>query len=128
MTEHLYTPAGMRSQGGTSRFKGKDAAVTALLEAAVRAGVDQEYDHGTVELSEQGYGGTGYYDNEYYWEEVTESNMTLTLSNHGEISIDRKKEMVPPDFYDGRDPEEESFEPTGNAGVEADKQSAKKMI
>jgi hypothetical protein len=54
--------------------------------------------------------------------------MTLTLSNHGKISIDRKKEMVSPDFYDGRDPEEESFEPTGNAGVEADKQSAKKMI
>lgn len=46
----------------------------------------------------------------------------LTLSNYGEVDIDREKEMIPSDFYDDKDPEDENFEPTGNAGVQADRQ------
>lgn len=30
--------------------------------------------------------------------------------------------MIPSDFYDDKDPEDENFEPTGNAGVQADRQ------
>jgi hypothetical protein len=121
MTDHLYTPAGMRSRSGSAKFKGKDAAVTALLEAAARAGIDLEYDHGTIEFSESGFGESGYYSRwggyggGYCWGETTESNMTLTLSSYGEVEIDRDEEMIPPDFYEHKKPEEETFEPTGNA-------------
>jgi len=52
----------------------------------------------------------------------TDSTMTLTLSNYGEVDIDREKEMIPSDFYDDKDPEDENFEPAGNAGVQADRQ------
>lgn len=126
MTDHLYTPAGMKSRAGAAKFKGKDAVITSLLETAAEAGLDLEWDHGVVQFHESGCAECDYYSRygggSYSWGETTESEMTLTLDSYGTISIDQEEEMVPPDFYDNKDPEEENFEPTGNAGVQAERQ------
>ena len=63
-----------------------------------------------------------YRDGPYLWGGTNESEMTLYLHNHGGVSINREKEMVPSDFYEDKDPEDENFEPTGNAGVQAERQ------
>lgn len=87
MTDHLYTPASMRSNAGATKFKGKDAALTSLLEAASEAGLDLEYNRGTVEFSKTGYAEMDYYTYSRYdrycdgssfsWGEKTDSTMSL---------------------------------------------------
>ena len=54
MTDHLYTPAGIRGGEGSSRYKGSDAAVVELLERAIEKGASLDFDHGTVTYSESG--------------------------------------------------------------------------
>jgi hypothetical protein len=136
MTEHLYTPSGMvgggssgtRRGGGSSKYKGKDAAVVELLEFAVEKGVDIDWDHGTVSFSESGYGEGGHYGYRYgygggggySWGETNDSTLELSLSSWGKVgmSVD---EMVPEDFYEDKDCET-TYEPTGNEGVTAERQ------
>lgn len=82
MTDHLYTPAGMRYNA-----RAKDAALTSLLEAASEAGLDLEYNRGTVEFSKTGYAEMDYYTYSRYdrycdgssfsWGEKTDSTMSL---------------------------------------------------
>jgi len=121
MTDHLYTPAGMRSVG-SSNFKGKDAVITQLLEMAEEKGIDLEWKHGTVSYHEYGYAdGDDYYE-EYSWEETTDSDMNLILSEYGKVPIYAEDEMIPNDFFENKAPADETFEPTGNEGVNAERQ------
>ena len=129
MTEHMYTPAGIRGDGGSAKFKGNDATIVHLLEQAVDD-IDVDWDHGTVSYSESGYGeGDGYYDRyygdrEYYpWGETTESDLSLALSSWGTVGIDTE-EMIPEDYWEDKEPVDETFEPTGNEGVNAERQYA----
>ncbi len=48
--------------------------------------------------------------------------MILTLDSHGEVPINQEEEMIPSDFYDDKDPDNETFEPTGNGGIHAERQ------
>lgn len=116
MTDHLYTPAGIRGGEGSSRYKGSDAAVVELLERAVEKGASLDFDHGTVTYSESGYaednGYGGYHrgygygrrrwydyddddDGDYEWAETTDSTLNLTLASYGSVSICGDNEMVP---------------------------------
>ena len=121
MTDHLYTKAGM-SDSGTARFKGRDAAVVEFLESAQNADVDLDWDNGTIRYHENGYADED--DCSYgvfNWADTTDSTMKLELDTYGKISIDQSSELVPEDFYEGKEAEEE-FEPTGNEGVTAERQ------
>ena len=128
MTDHLYTPAGIRNGTGSSKYKGADAYVVELLQSAISKGGDIDYDHGTLSLSESGYGecdGYGYWGRgEYTWGEATERDLSLVLSSHGYIGVDEEEEVIPEDFFQDLEPEDESFEPTGNAGIQAERQYA----
>jgi predicted 2-oxoglutarate/Fe(II)-dependent dioxygenase YbiX len=126
VTDHLYTPAGMKSGGGSANFKGKDAAIVDLLERAEEEGVDLDWDHGIVSHKESGYGesedhGWGSYG--FSWGETTDSDMSLTLQTHGNVPLSQEEEMIPEDFYEDKDADE-SFKPTGNEGVNAERQYA----
>mmetsp|Transcript_14252 Transcript_14252/g.30354 ORF Transcript_14252/g.30354 Transcript_14252/m.30354 type:complete len:821 (+) Transcript_14252:234-2696(+) len=127
MTDHLYTPAGIRNGSGSAKYKGADAAVVQLLDLAIEKGVDIDYDHGTVSFSESGTGESdGYYgrwggDSSYYWGETIDSDLSLDLSTWGSSSIS-EEEMIPEDYFEDQEPKDESFEATGNAGVEAERQ------
>lgn len=46
---------GSRNDGGSAAFKGRDAAIVELLAMAIDDGVNLDWDHGTVSLSETGY-------------------------------------------------------------------------
>ena len=122
MTEHLYTPAGIRNGKGSSKYKGADAAVVELLEDAIKKGADIEFDHGTVSLKEYGSGEGGYedygyrrrgwggwdddYDDEgdYTWGETTDKDLSLKLSTWGNVKISEDEEMEPDDFFEGKEP------------------------
>lgn len=49
--------------------------------------------------------------------------MSLELADYGEVSIEQE-EMVPESFFEDKEPEDETFEPTGNEGVNAERQYA----
>ena len=130
MTDHMYTPDGMRgggsagsqAGGGSAKFKGKDAVMVHLLELAADEGIDLDWDHGTVRFSESGYAeGEGYYSSGFEWCDTTESDLTLELDAWGSLSINQEDEMIPEDFYEDKEGEE-TFEPTGNEGVNAERQ------
>ena len=122
MTDHLYTPAGIKHGSGSTKYKGADAAVVRLVELAKEKHIDIDYDHGTVSLTESGSGeGGGYYGGGYSWEETHDRNFSLRLSTWGDVSIS-EGEMVPEDYFEDQEPKNESFEPTGNAGIEAERQ------
>jgi len=117
MTEHLYTPAGIRNGKGSSKYKGGDAAVVELLEDAIKKGADIEFDHGTVSLKEYGSGEGGYedygyrrrgwgydYEEDYTWGETTDRDLSLELTTWGKVDIDEEEEMVPEDFFEGKEP------------------------
>ena len=125
MTDHLYTPAGIRNGGGSSRYKGSDAAVVELLERAVEKGVSLDFDHGTVSYNESGYAednGYGYRrryydydDGDYEWADTTDSTLALTLASYGSVNISGDEEMVPnsDEYFEDKGPSSETFEPTG---------------
>uniref|UniRef100_A0A7S3VEI6 Uncharacterized protein n=1 Tax=Chaetoceros debilis TaxID=122233 RepID=A0A7S3VEI6_9STRA len=131
MTDHYYTPAGIHL-GDSSKYKGSDAALVQLLDLAIEKGVDIDYDYGKVSLSESGTGEGDCYgysrwgdedgDEDYCWGETTDRSISLDLSTWGSMNIDEEEEMVPPDYFEGQEPTNETFEPTGNAGVEAERQ------
>ncbi|KAL7548481.1 hypothetical protein ACHAWF_011759 [Thalassiosira exigua] len=136
MTEHLYTRAGIKNGKGSSKYKGSDAAVVKLLEVAIENGADLDFSHGKVSFSESGnaegdgYGhrGYGYYDDSdddqsYTWAETTDSHLSLELAEHGKIDI-TEEEMIPKSFFEEKEPDKETFEPTGNEGVSAERQYA----
>ena len=130
MTEHLYTSAGMGSGSSSDKFKGNDAAVVGILEQAVEeANIDIDWDHGTLSFSESGYAeDDGYYDRwgggyGYTWCEATDSSMSLALSSWGDVEVETD-EIVPEDYWEDKDPADETFEPTGNEGVHAERQYA----
>ena len=117
MTEHLYTPAGIRNGKGSSKYKGGDATVVELLEDAIKKGADIEFDHGTVSLKEYGSGEGGYedygyrrrgwgydYEEDYTWGETTDRDLSLELTTWGKVDIDEEEEMVPEDFFEGKEP------------------------
>ena len=93
MTDHLYTPASMRSNAGATKFKGKDATLTSLLEAASEAGLDLEHNHGTIEFSKTSYAEMDYYTYSRYdrycdgssfsWGETTDSTYIKQLWRSG---------------------------------------------
>ncbi|KAL7496125.1 hypothetical protein ACHAWT_005551 [Skeletonema menzelii] len=128
MTDHLYTPAGIKNGSGSAKYKGSDAYVVELLQSAISKGADIDYDHGTLSLSESGCGecdGYGYWGRgDYIWGETTERDLSLYLSSYGNVSVEEEEEVVPADFFEDLEPENESFEPTGNAGIEAERQYA----
>lgn len=127
MTDHLYTPAGIRNSTGSSKYKGGDAAIVQLLELAQEKGINIDYDHGTVSLSETGSGESdGYYGygGGYSWNETHDRDLTLQLIEWGDVPISEEEEMIPEDYFEDQEPANESFEPTGNAGVEASRQYA----
>lgn len=125
MTEHLYTPSGMESSGGSSKFKGNDAAMVELLELAEEEGIDLQWEHGTVSYSESGYAEEDGYDpfgsGSYSWHETTDTDLSLSLGSHGCLSVSHE-EIIPEDYWDEKDCEGETFEPTGNEGVNAERQ------
>ncbi len=135
MTDHLYTPAGMRS-GGTARFKGKDAAMVKLLEMVKASDIDLDWDHGIVSFTEEGYAygdEDAYYtcsDESFEWAETLDSTMRLVLDRYGEIGISSSwpSEMIPEDFFEDKDPEKEFYLPTGNEGVTAERQYTNSAI
>eukprot|EP00501_MAST-03F_sp_TOSAG23-6_P002356 GSMAST32.ASY1.ANO1.2461.1 assembled CDS len=124
MLEHLYTPASVRgSKSNSKSYKGNDSALVELLLLTEDTDIDLEWDHCTVSYSQSGYanGGCGW-DEYYSWEAETDSEMTLELEEHGQMDIDAEKEMIPPDFYENNTDYVEEFEPTGNEGVNAERQ------
>lgn len=130
MTDHLYTPAGIKNGSGSAKYKGGDAYVVELLQSAISKGTDIDYDHGTLSLSETGsgecdYDGWGWGGGgDYTWGETIERDLSLYLSSYGCVGVEEYEEVVPEGFFEDLDPEDESFEPTGNAGIEAERQYA----
>lgn len=126
MTDHLYTPAGIKNGSGSAKYKGGDAAIVDLLQLSIEKGIDIDFDHGTVSYSETGYGegeDYGYFGGgSYSWVETTDSDLSLQLSTWGRVRI-ADEEMIPGNFFESQDPEE-TFEPTGNEGVNAERQYA----
>jgi hypothetical protein len=127
-TSHKYTPAGIKNGSGSMKYKGGDSHLVELLESAIAEGAPIDYDHGTFSLTEEGYGEEDYwrggYGRSYTWGDTTDRNLTLTLSTWGEIEItDEEDEMLQEEEY-FNDPEDETFEPTGNEGVNASRQYA----
>ena len=132
MLEHSYTPAGIRNGNGSSKYKGNDADLVRLLDLAMQKGADLDYDHGVVSFSESGTGeGDGYYNHynrwggsddsdDYHWSETIDSTLRLRLTTWGTVSVDTE-EMVPEEYFEDKDPKSETFEPTGNEGVEAER-------
>ena len=112
MTTHIYTPAGIRNEGGISAaYKGEDAAIVKLLDLAIQNGADIDYVHGTVSFSETGYAERIRVGNRRYlytWEETTDSELSLVLSNWGSSDINGEVEMVPPaeDYFEDKDSNE----------------------
>ena len=131
MLEHKYTPAGIRGSG-SKKYKGTDAAIVELLELVDdEENIDLEWDHGTISFTETGYscddgGGYGYgryshYEPDFTWEETTDSSMSLKLQSWGNVTVDAEDEMIPPDYYENNNDYEETFEPTGNEGTNAER-------
>jgi hypothetical protein len=131
MTDHLYTPAGIKNGTGSAKYKGSDAYVAELLQSAINKGADIEYDHGTLSLSESGYAeedygyGWGRYGSgSFTWAETTDRHLSSYLASYGNVSIDDEEEVIPENFFEDMEPDDETFEPTGNAGVQAERQYA----
>ena len=127
MTEHLYTPAGMSEGIGSCKYKGKDALLVDFLERAQEFGVDICYEQGTLSYRESGYAKDygDYYSDDYEWMETTETHLTLTLLNNVQLSV-TSEEIVPEDYLDNAELIDETFEPTGNEGVNAEREYSDK--
>jgi hypothetical protein len=130
MTDHLYTPAGIKNGTGSAKYKGADAYVAELLQSAISKGADIDYDHGTLSLSESGYaeddgyGYRGWGGGDFTWVEATERYLSLNLSSYGDVRVDEDEEVIPEDFFADLEPDDETFEPTGNEGIHAERQYA----
>ena len=132
-TSHKYTPAGIKNGSGSMKYKGGDSHLVELLESAIAEGAPIDYDHGTFSLTEEGYGEEDYddyrgwrggYGRSYTWGDTTDRNLTLTLSTWGLVEItDEEDDLLQEEEY-FNDPEDETFEPTGNEGVNASRQYA----
>lgn len=128
MTDHLYTPAGIKNGTGSAKYKGADAYVADLLQSAISKGADIDYDHGTLSLSESGYAeedGYGYWGRgSFSWVEATDRDLSLNLSSYGGVSVEEDEEVIPEDYFQDLEPDDETFEPTGNEGIHAERQYA----
>ena len=71
-------------------------------------GIDIDYDHGTVSLTEYGQGECdGYWGGrDYCWGETTDRSLSLNLCTWGDISISEEEEMVPEDYFEDRKPKQ----------------------
>ena len=127
MTEHLYTPAARKSKkskGGKANlttFKGGDQAVMTLLESAIEAGADLDFDTGSIDFSESGCGSGEYGWGGFEWDETLGSTITLSTDEYGELKISQEEEVLPEGYFDDLEPADETFEPTGNEGVQAER-------
>ena len=130
MTDHLYTPAGIKNGSGSARYKGSDAYVVELLESAIEKGANIDYDHGTLSLKEYGYAEGDEYgwgrwgSSDFSWVEATDRDLSLSLSSYGDVGVDESEEVIPEDFFEDLEPDDETFEPTGNEGINAERQYA----
>lgn len=48
--------------------------------------------------------------------------MRLELDNHVQVPFNQKEEMVPSVFYEDKGPDDETYEPTDNEGIHAERQ------
>lgn len=139
-TSHKYTPAGIRNGKGSMKYKGGDASMVDLLDLAIAEGAEIDYDHGVFSLTEYGTGEGENFSNYYHrrnrwrdydddddgqnftWGETIDRHFSLTLSNFGQVYLNGEEQDMVDEYFE--DPHPETFEPTGNEGVNAERQYA----